>query len=75
MHIRTIITTIPTIVDLLRDYTQSIPDDARPVAVKYLKSENGKIAVMLESASYTGTEKPIEAHFDLQRSYTVGGKN
>ncbi len=80
MKDRIVITTIDTILALLRDYVpegsvgaDSIPADAQPIKFMYRPSERGKLGILVESNSWTGGGAPIEIKFELRRSHLVGG--
>jgi len=74
VRLRPIITTIDSILGLMKDYTQAddIPRDAKPVKLMLNPREKNRIAILVESDEWVGPQKPIMIKFDIRRMYGVG---
>lgn len=69
-----IITTIDSILGLVKDYAgdaANIPPDAKIVRMK-LDNASHKILFMLESDEWTGVQPAEEIKFDLRRIWSAG---
>lgn len=70
-------TSFLTILELLKDYTEDVPQNARVLAVQYDKRNKGQINLLLDSPDWGMDEasKPLLIHFDLRRYVPVGSGN
>lgn len=68
---RPIITTIDSIVEMLKDYTNGqIPLDGQAVALKFKPAEKGKLGIEVYSNNWTEPgDGPIEVKFEIRRIF------
>ncbi len=73
MTTRMVIIPIEVITSLFFDYVGQVgfPDDAVPVKLM-LNPQEQKLALVVESESFTGPQTPEQVKFDIRRIYTVG---
>ena len=72
MKPRMVILNIDTICNLFHDYVGQVgfPDDA--ISVKFMfNQQERKVAVIVESESFTGPQAPEEVRFGIKRVYAV----
>jgi hypothetical protein len=69
-----IIVTLDTICELLKDYLgpEYVPSDARATRLLINPQEEGRLALEIMSPDIKPNDKPLFAHFDIKRNYTVG---
>lgn len=70
---RPIITTIDTILAVLKDYTAGqIPTDGQAVGLKFKPTEQGKLGIEVFSENWPDPgDGPIEVKFEMKRMYGV----
>lgn len=73
MKERFVVLTIDTIGELFKDYVgpEELPWDARPVKLMFKPTEQGKMALVMESSYWTEGMPDININFDIKRIYGV----
>lgn len=72
---RMLVITLDTLAELLKDYLgpEYIPADARATRLLVNPQEEGRLALEVMSPEIKPDAKPLYAHFDIKRTYSVGG--
>lgn len=68
-----IITTIDTVLEMLKDYTAGqIPRDGKAVTLRFNPQEKGKLGISVESDEWPDkTDAPVEVKFEIKRMFGV----
>jgi hypothetical protein len=74
MKTRMISTTVDSLLEMFRDYFPSgdIPSDAQAVRLMHRPTDQGKLAILVESAEWKGEMPPLQVIFDIRRNFKVG---
>lgn len=76
MKHRMVITTVQTILEVLKDYLGEnyLPQDTKVVKFRANTSEKGRFELLCESEGWTGLEEPLQVKIHLSRTFAVGGR-
>lgn len=74
MKTRMISTTVDSLLEMFRDYFPSgdIPKGAQAVKLMHRPTDQGKLAILVESPEWKGEMPPLQVVFDIRRNYRVG---
>ncbi len=75
-QVRSVVVTVDTLVEVLKDYLgeENLPADAQAVRLLVNRKEQGKVGLVVASEQLATGLPALQAHFDIRRVYSVGGQ-
>lgn len=76
MAVRTVVTTVNTLLEIFKDYLgpENVPEDARVVKI-LMHPQTRRVRLVAESEEWSQGRPVLGVKFDLKRVFSVGGSD
>lgn len=72
--LRTVVTTIDTVLEIFKDYLgpENVPQDAKATRILW-NPQTRRVRIVAESAEWKAGLAPLQVRFDVKRVFLAGG--